>query len=618
MLSKLLFICLVVLFIFNQKSYSQSLDAEVLRYSSSCDVTSGKLIQTDSLTIQINNRVGDKYTEISIPYSKNDKISDLEAWIENMDGSRVRTLKKSDIVDKSAISDISLYEDSFNKCFQLKHNMYPYKVVYTYKTTYRNFISIAWWSPIVYRELPTQSAKLKIILPKSLPYQKYVKNVEGNCQIDSSGNDIRLLWKTTYDKPIKTEIFSQPENYYPLVIVSPLNFQYGVDGSTKDWQSFGNWQYRLNQDLDLLPDEEKLTISKLIEGMTDKIEIIKTLYHYLQDHTRYINVSIGIGGLKPYPASYVAQNKYGDCKALTNYMKAMLKYAGIESFYTTVYASEQPRDIIKNYAGPQFNHVILAVPLEKDTIWLENTLNTNPFGYLGTYTQNREALLVCKEHSQLVHIPAMKMDNDNVSYKFIFDFNLKGGATVAMNILFKGDEFERFNQLHSDFNDDEKDRIIRDYMPFDNYEVINWELKKAHRDSTYIKLNASLTLNNFLKPIGPEFYFSLYHSRIPAFSLPVNRTYPVVLPYPISNSDTLFYNLPIGYEMKTKIDSVSLKTQFGMYEISSQISKGKIKIIKRFELYQGSYKTDQYAGFYSFIQSIKDIENKKIVIKPIN
>ena len=351
-----------------------------------------------------------------------------------MDNIKVRDLKNSDITDKSAISDISLYEDSFNKCFQLKHNIYPYRVIYTYKTTYRNSITIAWWTPILYSAIPTREAELQILLPKNFKYHKYVNYVPDN-SIDSTDAIIMLKWKASYDKPIKSEIYSQPEDVKPYVVVAPINFQYGVEGCAKDWESFGNWQYRLMQDLDVLPDDEKNTISTLINGITDKREIIKILYHYLQDHTRYINVSIGIGGLKPYPASYVAQNKYGDCKALTNYMKAMLSYAGIESFYTIVDASEQPHILIKSFAGPyQFNHVLLAVPLNNDTIWLENTANTNPFGYMGTFTQNRDALLISKDHSKLVRIPALKMDDDLVSYKLKFDLNISGNAKVNLNI----------------------------------------------------------------------------------------------------------------------------------------------------------------------------------------
>jgi hypothetical protein len=617
MISKSFYFCLIILGVFVQDVSAQNFDAEVVKYTTHCVVEKDKLMQTDSVTIQINNRVGDEYTEISIPYSKNEKVSDLDAWIENMDGAKVRVLKKSDIIDRSAFSEMYLYEDHYIKCFQLKHNVYPYRVVYTYKTTSRDFIGIG-WSPILYNNIPTRKAVLNIIIPKNIPFKKYVNNITDGFRIDSTSANLLLQWTASYNKPVKAEIYSQPEDIKPYVIVAPLNFQYGIEGSTKDWESYGNWNYRLCQDLDMLPTEEKNTISTLIKDVTDKREIVKILYHYLQDHTRYINVSIGIGGHKPYPASYVAQNKYGDCKALTNYMKAMLSYVGIESFYTTVYADEQPRQLIKNFSGPQFNHVVLVVPLKNDTIWLENTKNTNAFGYMGTFTQNREALLNGKDHSRLIRVPALKAEDVHVSYNMDFDLNILGSGKVKLNISFKGGDFEMFNELQADYNDVEKDRFIREYMPFDNYEVINWNLKKLHRDTARIELNAALNLNKFIKPLGNEYYFSIYPCRIPAFAPPANRILPVELPFPICKSYLIIYNLPAGYEMKSKFELVSIKTPFGTYESAINVYNSKIFVTKRFELYHGSYSLGQYADLYAFIQSVKDVDRKKIIIKPKN
>ncbi len=545
MLQKFLLISFLLISIVNQ-SLSQQFDAEILSYSTHCEVKNNKLTESNSVIIQINNRVGDRYSDISIPYSKTDDLSDIEAWIEDMDGKKVRSLKKKEIIEKSAISDISLFEDNYLKSFELKHNVYPYKVVYSYKITYDKFIAIAWWTPVLFDAIPTRNADLTVLIPNNFKINKYANKIS-SVTIDSSKTNVSLRWFSSYKNPIKKEIFSQPEDIKPFIMVFPVNFKYGVEGSTKDWQSLGDWQYRLIVGLDKLPEAEQNTVSELIKGISDKKQIVKILYHYMQDHTRYVNVSIGIGGLKPYSASYVSENKYGDCKALTNYMKALLHFAGIESFYTKVYAGEQPRELVKSIAGQQFNHIVLAVPLDNDTIWLENTDNINPFGYMGTFTQNRDALLVSKDNSHLVWIPALKKEANQVSYKIEFDLTLKGGAGATLKAQFKGRDFEMFNHLNSEFNDKEKDRIIREYMPFDNYEVLNWELKKVHRDTARIELIAKLNLYKLLNSLGDEYYFSLYPIRIPSFSAPTNRTLPLVLPYPVFNSDTLIYNLPSGY-----------------------------------------------------------------------
>jgi hypothetical protein len=617
MILKLLLLSILSFLILPFDVFSQNFDAEVVKYDRVCEVTTGKLVTTNYITIQINNRFGDSYAEISLPYSKINKLSDVDAYIEDMNGKRIRDLKKSDITDKSAISNISLYEDDFSKDFELKHNVYPYKVIYTYKVTSKPFIEIADWSPAAFRLIPTRSAHLKVTLPKNYPYNRFEKNLVEPCRIDSSATNINLQWSGSYLNPIKSEIYSQYKNILPNVIVVPLNFDYGVEGSTKSWEAYGLWQHNLLKGLDILPDTEKDKIKSLIEGKTDKREIVRILYHYMQDQTRYINVSIGIGGLKPYPASYVAENKYGDCKALSNYMMSLLNVAGIESFYTKINAGEQPESVNKGFVCEQFNHIILGVPINKDTIWLENTDNTNPFGYIGPFIQNREALLVNSSHSKLIHIPALKKEDILNTKKLTFDIALKGTSKVTLNVTYRGEDFETFNSVHSELNNEEKDKYIRDYMPFDNYEVMNWDLKKLNRDTTLIELNATLNLNKLINPLGGEFYFSLYPCRLPRFTLPANRSLPVELPFPICSTDSLIYILPTGFDLKTVLSPIMLNTKYGNYSLTSSVSKGKISFIKKFELFSGSYSLDQYPDFYSFIQTIKDIDQKKIIIKPL-
>lgn len=600
----------------NNWGFTQKYVAEVIDYSTSCEVSSNRLTTTEFMTIIINNRAGDEYGIFHIPYSKNVEISNLNAWIEDVDGNVIRKLKKDDIIDNSAIPEMSLYADYFDKKFQLKHSIYPYIVKCTYQLTQKDFLSISNWAPVVSHEIPTRNAELKVILPKGYKYKEYLRNVDIG-RIDSVGDQLILQWNTSYLKPIKEEIFSQPVNFIPRIIVVPLDFRYGIEGSYQDWKSFGNYINGLMQDMDELPDEEKIMISTLTRGITDKREIVKVLYHYLQDNTRYINVSIGIGGLKPYPASYVARNKYGDCKALTNYMKAMLSYAGIESFYTLVNSGDQSVDLLKDFVFQQFDHVVLTVPLDNDTIWLENTNNVNPFGYMGTFTQNRYALLIANNNSHLIRIPALTKEQSTETNRMEFELSTNGMAHLEIDNSYKGNDFETYNQIHSQFNQDDKDRIIRQIMMFDNYEVVNWEIEPMGRDSARIELHASLLLSKFLNPLGEDFYYTLNPITIPRFTNPVNRTLPVVMPYPICIMDTLKYNLPDGFGLKTIPEPVISESPFGKYELVVSGDSQIVTATKKFELYAGDYSLETYPEFYKFLESVKKSDKIKIVIKQL-
>ena len=81
----------------------------------------------------------------------------------------------------------------------------------------------------------------------------------------------------------------------------------------------------------------------------------------MQKSTRYVNVSLGVGGWQPIAAKDVYKHGYGDCKALSNYMKALLKEAGITAHYTLVNAGARARRLLADLPGSSFNHAILCV-----------------------------------------------------------------------------------------------------------------------------------------------------------------------------------------------------------------------------------------------------------------
>jgi hypothetical protein len=102
----LLFLC------FNISLFAHDRDAELIFQETNISIKNGKLLKKISYEIKINNRAGEKFTKISIPYSKLIKVSKIEAYIKDNSGAIVKKIQKDEIIDKSAISDYSLYEDN--------------------------------------------------------------------------------------------------------------------------------------------------------------------------------------------------------------------------------------------------------------------------------------------------------------------------------------------------------------------------------------------------------------------------------------------------------------------------------------------------------------------------
>jgi hypothetical protein len=589
--------------------------ALVKKYVSYCEFKDGRLQQTDSIVIQILNRSGEAACNIGIPFSKGSPITGFKAWIEDSEGHVVREIKRQDYTDLSAIADYSLYEEDFIRRFTLKHNEYPYTIFYTYTEATRQFLTIARWTPAIRANVATERARLVFTCPKDYQVNIREKEIESP-QVHETGSDIVRIWEASYAGSLAEEVFSPPpEECLPVVTIVPLHFLYGHAGSTADWKSFGNWQADLIQGLTVLPESEGQKIEVLIADKKDKREIIKTLYHYLQDNTRYINVTIDIGGFRPYPAGYVAMNRYGDCKALSNYMMALLEYAGIPSYYTLVYSGTQPGKLITSLPSPQFNHAILAVPLNNDTLWLENTNNTAPFGYTGTSIQNRKALLVEKDNSRLVSIPSLGQQDVRSSRRMEFDIDINGNAKTNLRFQFRGYNFELYNSLITQYSQEIQNNYIHDHLPFSSFELEEWKITKKHRDARHVVMEALISVPKVYRAAGEEHYIALQPAEIPAFTPPGKRQFPVQLPYPVTVWDTLIYHLPGGGSKTILPDNTILESKYGLYHIQFSEEGQTVTVRRDFILYPGTISKEEYPDFYSFLTAIKTDEKRKVLIQ---
>lgn len=132
------------------------------------------------------------------------------------------------------------------------------------------------------------------------------------------------------------------------------------------------------------------------------------------------------------------------------YTRTLLEALDIPSYYTLVTATEDQKDVIReDFPSPFFNHVFLTVPLEGDTLWLECTSSIPPFGYLGTFTSDRHALLIDDKGGRLIRTRAYSMEENRTDYsRIVFEEN--GSAAAALDRTYTGMEIERdrFAFLH--------------------------------------------------------------------------------------------------------------------------------------------------------------------------
>ena len=590
--------------------------AQVLDYSTRIEVRKGKKVTEKRIKIQVNDKESNWASHVEIPHSPNDKFKFLEAKVTDLSGNILKKLRKKDIDSRSNLSYAAFYQDNMIKEFDLYWNTYPYQIEYSYQIIHKEFFQIAQWYPALYTKMPTVNSSLEIEVP--IDYD-IAYDYSESIQFKETKDENRTL-KWTYGGflPPILELYSPPLlELIPSVSVVPINFNYGVSGSMQTWSSFGIWQTNLNQNTDELPDDEKNAIELLMKNVESDREKIKILYNYLQDETKYINVSIDVGGLKSYSADYVSKNKYGDCKALTTYMKAMLKYVGIESHYTLINAGSNVEKIKKDFPSQQFNHVILVVPLENDTLWLENTSNVNPINFVGTFTQDRLALLINDDHTNIIKTPTL--DTSDVIEISTFDFkhDEMGGCKYAVTKKVKGKKFEEI-LYYKNFKsiEDQKEKLIND-LAIKGNKIEEWDIHYEDRDKKILTISSSGNCDPQFRNISNIKVMYQNYIPIPTFEFPENRSQIVRINFPSNIKNTSSYHYSTLKDSDIQLpQSINISTKYGSYSTSYQMNETSITFREQFYLKKGEYPIDEYPQFYTFIDSIHDYQNQsQIIIK---
>jgi transglutaminase-like putative cysteine protease len=565
----------------------------------------------------ILNKNGENNVKFIESYNPMNKITSIKATVYDQNGKKVHTRTLEDAIDRSAIG-FSLYAD--NRVYILDPNYltYPFTVKYEYEINYKQTLFLP---GVFLPDYNTSYEDIDFSVTTPLGFElKYNENkLPSTCVKTNSGNKIIYNWKMKAIPARLYEPFTQHfKPNYPQLQIVPLNFK--VDdshGSTVNWKSFGDWAYSLNSVRGNLPAATVEKMKQLTANLKTDREKVKAVYEYMQKKTRYVSVQIGIGGWQPFGADVVDKNAYGDCKALSNYMYNLLNAIGIKSHYVLVTAGENAREINPDFVASQFNHAIVCVPLKGDTIWLENTSQINPFGYTGTFTDDRLVLLVDSGNSKLVRTRVYSANENCINRHATVELTAENTAIASVTTNYIGLAYDDMQPiLHAD--DNEKKKKITENINIPGFALSNFTLteKSAYTPEICEKLNLELT--NCVKSLQGNIELLPLNLMNKLTDLPDkvrNRKTDMCIRRAYMENDTIDYKLPSGYTISDLPQNIKSESDFGEYTATITVNKNEIRYIRHFQLKKGSFSAGDYSRFREFLESISTADEVMIGIK---
>ncbi|MBF4471385.1 DUF3857 domain-containing protein [Flavobacterium sp. HJJ] len=625
----------VVLLFTASPIFSQKADYSVLTISDSLKENANAIVrlnQTDIVitsqrsmniktkrVVTVLNEHGFEAVEAYEHYDKSSSVKNILATIYDPFGKEIKKVKKSDFRDVSAVSGSTLFSENRFMYLDYTPTQFPITVVFESEIQTTNTAFIPQWQPLGDYAVSIEKSILNLSYPSNLGF-KYKEFNFSNFNVKKTQESTTgISFEAAKIMAQKEETSSPSVSYlFPRLMMGLELFHLeGVDGNAKNWIEFGKWyNEKILTGTTDLPEETKAKIKALVGTETDPIKKAQIIYKYVQEKSRYVNISIGIGGWKPMLASDVDRLGYGDCKALSNYTKALLKAVDVPSYNTILYGNPRKRDIEADFVSMQGNHMILAVPNKDSYIFLECTSQVDPFGYQGTFTDDRNVLVVKPEGGEIVHTKIYE-DTGNVQIS-------KGGYSIAENGDFSGkigivSEGSQYNQkFHNDkLSPTEMEAFYKDYWSTINNLKIKKITFKNDSDKISFTENAEISAANYGNISANKMMFALnaFNPLTQSVKRIRNRKNPLEIQRGSVDIDEIEIALPANFSIEFLPANVEINGKFGEYKIEIiKNSSNNIVYKRKFFLKKGLYTNKEYDEFRLFMEQISRNDNAKIIL----
>lgn len=580
----------------------------------------GKAVESIRFAVTVLGPQGQDQGRLVVPYSKLRRIKSLKGVIRRADGKVVRKLKKEDIEDRSAVSGFSLYEDNRVRIASLYDDAYPYTVVYEYELLWDGLLHWPRWYPQE-NGVPVEYAAFELDVPENMAVRHAARNFTAEPLLaDRRGRDVRR-WEVRALPAFEAEPYGPTwTEQAPVLYTATDAFEIeGSIGRMVSWRELGRWAHSLYDGRDVLPPPAAADVRALLANVDDEREKVRVLYEHLQATTRYVSIQIGLGGWQPFDATFVYEHGYGDCKALVNYMRALLHEAGIESDIVLIRAGRRATAMLTDFPSSQFNHVVLRVRLSSgEVVWLECTSQTLPFAHLGDFTEDRWALAVLPEGGELVRTPRSTATDNRLVRRATVRLSPGGDAAAEVHTVYAGNQYGRIRGELLQASGRDRDEWLHRSIDLPALSITGSDFSDLGATPDAFTLPVSLKAANYAARTGsrlflrPNLFNRWTHVPEPA----EDRTQPVrYFAYPFVHADTIRFELPPGYAIEALSDPVALESPAGRYTAGAELQPdGTLLYRRHLEITETDLVAEHYDALRDFLGEVARADQAQVVL----
>ena len=532
-------------------------------------------------------------------------------------GKVVKKLRKQDVITQ--LQTASLAEKTYLNVYEPAAS-FPFIVEYDYTLDYRKAIAtFPTFFPVPDFDIPLRQADYTLSVPASIPV-RYKASLEPVRRTEKGREIYTWQFRDILATPEESGMPDALE-WAPYVYACPAHFEYaGTSGSQESWKEIGAWNYGILPGDTALPEAVRRDISALVSGLDSDVDKLRAIYGYLKEHTRYVSIQLGIGGYVPASPEQVAATGFGDCKALSFYMKQLLAQAGILSDYALV--STRRKDLLADYASlGQMDHALLRVPLQQDTLWVECTNPSLPLGYAHSDVAGHQALLVLPEGGELVRIPDYPGQTGRDEMVIQVDLSRDGSAALSVRETARLDMSEPYVDFRSLKPADIQRKLLSGLQCHPDHFVFNG-------------LNDNFTRYEGVPGYVPEVQLSYAFDSQDLARISADRMFVKLSPYARSLSyqktarrhdfvvkhgcvftDSITLTLPEGYDVEFLPEEVSRSTKLADFSFRAEASGRTVTLDFVLTVRAGRISPGEYDAFRELVKAANKVYGSTLVLK---
>ena len=558
------------------------------------------------------------------------RLRRFEGTLYDAAGAEVGRLDQRDAEDHVPGS---IYEDLRVRVASLYGDTYPFTVVWEYEIEHRGVLGWPTWRP--QREgWPVEAAVFRLAVPPGTPVRTWARGiVPPSVGVNARGQE-EHVWQVVNAPAAEVEPFGPPSwMQLPELRLGTDRFEIGgASGRLDSWASFGAWYDRLGEGRQRLSPEALAEVERVVEGAPTDLEKARRLYRHLQATTRYVSVQLGLGGWQPFDAAYVFERRYGDCKALTNYMLAMLAAAGVEADPVLIEAGDEGSGLVEDFPDNAFNHVVLRVPTAEPTagpamrtaplapdgaVWLECTSPYAAFGHLGAFTEGRPALLVDGDESRIVHTPTSGPSANWARREATVRLDARGRAEADVVWALHGEERADALAALDGATEAERTAALRSATGLPSLDVLAIDLAAVAARPDTLDFWATLDVAHVARRAGTRLLLGLAPFA-PAVAVPPaddRRQHPVRLGVAYAQRDSVRFELPEGYAADRVPEPVEVEGPVGRYALRATAEGGALIVVRELVVHAPDQPAKAYDEVRAFFQAVAAGDESRAVVK---